>query len=83
MLHLNIREMIFISLPKRKTVYIMIWNPWWGSINTDNEAFPYLKEIINLVNVNSLVTTVFMVDEDEKTVGIHSHCHTFFLTQRR
>ena len=56
----------------------MIWNPWWGSINTDNEAFPYLKEIINLVNVNSLVTTVFMVDEDEKTVGIHSHCHTFF-----
>ena len=62
--------MIFISLPKR--------NPWWGSINTDNEAFPYLKEIINLVNVNSLVTTVFMVDEDEKTVGIHSHCHTFF-----
>ena len=55
--------------------FIMIWNPWWGS---DNEAFPYLKEFINLVNVNSLVTTVYMADEDEKTVGIHSRCHTYF-----
>lgn len=58
--------------------FIMIWNPWWGSISTDNEALPVLKEIINIVNVNSLITTVYMVDEDEKTVGLHSHCHTFF-----
>jgi hypothetical protein len=58
--------------------FIMIWNPWWGSINTDNEALPYLKEIINIVNINSLVTTVYMTDEDGKTIGIHSHCHTFF-----
>lgn len=67
----------FYIAAEEENRFIMIWNPWWGSINTDNEAFPYLKEIINLVNVNSLVTTVFMVDEDEKTVGIHSHCHTF------
>ena len=53
--------------------FIMIWNPWWGSINTDNEALPYLKEIINIVNINSLVTTVYMTDEDGKTIGIHSH----------
>lgn len=44
----------------------MIWNPWWGSISSDNEALPFLKEIINLVNVSSLVTTVFMADEDGK-----------------
>lgn len=68
----------FYIAAEEENRFIMIWNPWWRSINTDNEAFPYLKEIINLVNVNSLVTTVFMVDEDEKTVGIHSHCHTFF-----
>lgn len=58
--------------------FIMIWNPWWGSISADNEALPYLKEIINIVNINSLVTTMTMVDEDEKTIGIHSRCHTFF-----
>lgn len=59
--------------------FIMIWNPWWGSISADNEALPYLKEIINIVNINSLVTTVTMVDEeDENTIGIHSRCHTYF-----
>lgn len=58
--------------------FIMIWNPWWGSINTDNEALPFLKEIINLTNINSLITTVYMADEDEKTIGLHSRCHTFF-----
>ena len=58
--------------------FIMIWNPWWGSISIDNEAFPYLKEIINLVNINSMITTVYMADEDGKTVGLHSRCHTFF-----
>lgn len=58
--------------------FIMIWNPWWGSISTDNEALPFLKEIINLTNINSLITTVYMADEDEKTIGLHSRCHTFF-----
>ncbi len=68
----------FYIAAEEENRFIMIWNPWWGSISTDNEAFPVLKEIINLVNVNSLVTTVYMVDEDEKTVGLHSRCHTFF-----
>lgn len=52
--------------------FIMIWNPWWASISVDNPALPYLKEIVNLVNVDSLVTTVFTADEDEKNVGLHS-----------
>ena len=52
----------FYIAAEEENRFIMIWNPWWGSINADNEALPYLKEIINLVNVNSLVTTVFMSD---------------------
>ena len=68
----------FYIAAEEENRFIMIWNPWWGSINADNEALPYLKEIINLVNVNSLVTTVFMSDEDGKTIGLHSRCHTFF-----
>lgn len=58
--------------------FIMIWNPWWGCISSDNEALPILKEVINLTNVNSLITTVYMTDEDEKTIGLHAHCHTYF-----
>ena len=34
--------------------FIMIWNPWWASISIENPALPYLKEIVNLVNVESL-----------------------------
>ena len=48
------------------------------SISIDNQALPYLKEIINAVNMNSLVTTVYALDEDEKTFGIHSKCHMLF-----
>lgn len=61
---------------------IMIWNPWWASITIDNEALPYLKEMINAVNMNSLVTTVYAVDEEDSTsIGIHSKCHTMFTSK--
>lgn len=61
----------------------MIWNPWWGSINADNEALPYLKEIINLANVNSLVTTVYMADEDENHRTTLPLPHVLFSQRRR
>ena len=38
----------------------------------------FLNIIINAVNMNSLVTTVYALDEDEKTFGIHSKCHMLF-----
>ena len=41
----------FYIAAEEENRFIMIWNPWWGSINADNEALPYLKEIINLANV--------------------------------
>lgn len=69
----------FYVAAEEENRFIMIWNPWWGSISTDNEALPILKEVINLTNINSLITTVYMADEeDEKAIGIHSHCHTYF-----
>ena len=37
----------FYIAAEEENRFIMIWNPWWGSINADNEALPYLKEIIN------------------------------------
>ena len=68
----------FFIAAEEESRFIMIWNPWWGSINTDNSALPYLKEVINLANVESMVTVVYVTDEDEKTIGLHSHCHTLF-----
>ena len=69
----------FYIATEEETRFLMIWNPWWGSVSADSEALPYLKEVINLTNVNSLVTAVYVTDEeDEKTIGLHAHCHTFF-----
>ncbi len=68
----------FYIATEEENRFIMIWNPWWGSIDTNNKVLPVLKEIINLVNVNSLITTVYMDDEDGKTIGLHSRCHTYF-----
>ena len=62
----------FYIAAEEENRFIMIWNPWWGSINADNEALPYLKEIINLANVNSLVTTVYMAARHSKHPGIRS-----------
>ena len=68
----------YLSL-QEDVLFVMIWYPWWGTINTDNPVLPYLKEIINAVNISSFITTVFMAEnEGDKEIGIHSHCHTFF-----
>ncbi len=50
-------------------------NPWWASISVDNPALPYLKEIVNLVNVDLLVTTVFTAGmRTRKTWGFIRRC---------
>ena len=58
--------------------FIVIWNPWWGTSEVNNNALPYLKEIVNLVNVDSIVTTVYTTDEEQKHIGFHSKCHIMF-----
>lgn len=45
----------------------------------DNLVLFYLKEIVNLVNVDLLVIIVFMVDEDEKNVGFYFKCYMVFI----
>lgn len=58
--------------------FIVIWNPWWGTSEITNNALPYLKEIVNLVNVDSIVTTVYTTDDEQQNVGFHSKCHILF-----
>lgn len=57
---------------------ITVWNPWWGSMEADNEALTLVKEIINLVNIDSPVITVYTGDEEQKCIGFHSKCHLLF-----
>ena len=82
-LSLNIKVDDFYIAVEDEARFIMIWNPWWASISVDNPALPYLKEIVNLVNVDSLVTTVFTADEDEKKRGASFQVPYGLYSQRR
>lgn len=58
--------------------FIVIWNPWWGTSEITNSALPYLKEIVNLVNIDSIVTTVYTTDDEQQNLGFHSKCQILF-----
>ena len=60
--------------------FIMIWNPWWASISIENPALPYLKEIVNLVNVESLVTTIYTPKEGPLDEYLKAMLDHFFIT---
>ena len=56
--------------------FVMIWYPWWGTINADNPVLPYLKEVINAVNISSFITTVFMAEnEGDKEIALSYVLH--------
>ena len=58
--------------------FVMIWYPWWGTINADNPVLPYLKEVINAVNISSFITTVFMAEMKvtKKSVSTRTAIHS-------
>lgn len=68
----------FYIATQKDSRFIVIWNPWWGTIEANNPTLPYLKEIINVVNVDAYVTTIYTTDEDQKNIGFHSKCHILF-----
>ena len=37
---------------------IIVWNPWWASISIDNQALPYLKEIIEMLGLTDKLTNL-------------------------
>ena len=70
---LSTEELIITTLKR------MGCNPEKNEDGNIGPVLPYLKEVINAVNISSFITTVFMAEnEGDKEIGIHSHCHTFF-----
>lgn len=51
--------------------FITLWDTWWLCIDLDNTNVEHLKEAINLGNINTIVSTVYTIDEDNKQMGIH------------
>ena len=59
--------------------YIQIWDMHWGHIELyDIDEFSRLKKVINGSNINNSVTTVYTIDEEAKTVDVHSRSVILF-----
>ena len=62
--------------------FIQIYDTHWGHIELyDVEEFARLKKAINGANLNNTVTTVYTIDEEAKTVDVHSKSTILFIPQ--
>ena len=51
--------------------FVTLWDTWWLCVDLDNANVENLKEAINLNNINTIVSTVYSIDEDNNQMGIH------------
>ena len=62
--------------------YIQIFDPQWEQVELyDIDEFARLKKAINGSNLNNSVTTVYTIDEDGKSVDVHSKSVVYFVPQ--
>ena len=59
--------------------YIQIFDPQWEQVELyDIDEFARLKKAINGSNLKNSVTTVYTIDEDGKSVDVHSKSIVYF-----
>lgn len=53
-------------------LFIVIWDGWWARIGIDDSSVSYLKEAINQTNQEIDITVLYSIDEEQRTLDIHS-----------
>ena len=72
----------FIVNARNDWQYIQIWDMHWGRIELyDIDEVTRLKKVINDSNINNSVTTVYTIDEEAKTVDVHSKSVILFVPE--
>ena len=62
--------------------FIQIYDTHWAHVALyDVDEFTRLKKAINGANLNNPVTTVYTIDEEAKTVDVHSKSTILFIPQ--
>ena len=53
--------------------YVVIWDAYWESVELyDIEEMSRMKKAINYANFNTLASTIYTINEDGKTMDVHS-----------
>lgn len=69
----------FIVNARNDWQYIHIWDMHWAHIELyDIDEFSRLKKVINSSNISNSVTAVYTIDEEAKTVDVHSRSVILF-----
>lgn len=63
-------ENFFISIENESL--IAFYDTWWGRLDFDDPNVDNLKEAINLVNVGNIPKVLYSIDEENKSIGVHS-----------
>ena len=63
----------FFADTTNDSVYVHLWDTHWGHVELyDIDEVSRLRKSINTSNINTAVTSVFTIDEDGKTMDVHS-----------
>lgn len=62
----------FMAYANNEWKFVQLWDTHWGHIELDDvEELSRLRKAINAANLNNSVTTVFTINEVEKTMDVH------------
>lgn len=62
--------------------HILIRDPWWGSMDINDNDVPLLKTAINECNITCVPTTVYTISDEHKKIAVHSQLHFNFNEER-
>lgn len=61
---------------------ILIWDTWWGSVDLDDlDDVSRIRKAINTININSSLTLVYSIDQENQRFVIHTKRQCLFIPQ--
>ena len=61
---------------------ISIWDTWWGSVDLDDlDDVSRIRKAINTININSSLTLVYSIDQENQRFAIHTKRQCLFIPQ--
>ena len=61
---------------------ILIWDTWWGSVDLDDlDDVSRIRKAINTININSSLTLVYSIDQENQRFAIHTKRQCLFIPQ--
>jgi len=61
--------------------FITIWSTCSEHLNLDDEDINFLKEAINITNINFITTILYSVDKEANILGVHYKLEILFIPQ--